>query len=141
MNCLVCDAQLPAPASVGRPRRYCSAACRQRAYHARHAGEQQIHTADGERDKIEAGCKPNLLLTAIVFVPVDGADAVFTAQPFSEFPWEEFLTAVGEQRNNENSLDESISRVVSGTPDAFRHEAAPIRNDDKICKPRGEIPG
>lgn len=141
MNCLVCGAQLPAPATVGRPRRYCSAACRQRAYHARHTGEQQDQAAGRERDKIEAGCGPDLLLTAIVFVPVEGTEAVYTAQPFSEFPWEEFLTAIGAQRNGECPLGERIFEAVSKFPQELRQEAVAIRNTDKICKPRDEISG
>ena len=87
MNCLVCDATLPAPAAVGRPRRYCSAACRQRAYHARQLAEQPVFLPENAINE-SAGCQQGeLLLAAIVFVPVADESWVYAVHAFGEFPW------------------------------------------------------
>lgn len=37
MRCETCETRLPVPEGRSRPRRYCSSACRQRGYRARHA--------------------------------------------------------------------------------------------------------
>ena len=100
MNCLVCDAQLPAPASAGRPRRYCSAACRQRAYHARHAAEQPIPPPQAVNERNLEGRLDEPLLAAIVFVPVDGEAAVYTAQSFAEFPWRRLVEELSAARKH-----------------------------------------
>ncbi len=109
MNCVVCDAQLPAPASAGRPRRYCSTACRQRAYHARHAAEQPIlppQAANRPDDECRAA-EP--LLAAIVFVPVDEQGRVFAAHSFGEFPWRAFIDDLCESRESRSTTDPDIS--------------------------------
>lgn len=46
-SCAWCGAELPSPASVGRPREYCSRSCRQRAYEHRHVG-----TADNATEQV-----------------------------------------------------------------------------------------
>jgi hypothetical protein len=87
MNCLVCDATLPAPAAGGRPRRYCSAACRQRAYHARQLAEQPLFLPENAINE-SAGCQPGEpLLAAIVFVPIADESWVYAVHAFGEFPW------------------------------------------------------
>lgn len=39
-ECTVCATPIPASTGPGRPSRYCSASCRQRAYRARHSGAE-----------------------------------------------------------------------------------------------------
>lgn len=112
MNCLVCDAELPAPAPIGRPRRYCSAACRQRAYHARHATDQPVFPPANalDADVIGLGARPEQpLLAAIVLVPVDCRGSVYAAQTFAEFPWRRFVADLSEGRVGISSSDSDDS--------------------------------
>lgn len=113
MNCVVCDAELPAPAPVGRPRRYCSAACRQRAYHARQLAEQPIYPPENAIDANvmaqNAPVTPPQLLTAIVLVPLDCEGLVFAAHSFAEFPWYQLLAQLGETSADITSSDMRIA--------------------------------
>lgn len=99
LNCLVCADPLPAPAPAGRPRRYCSAACRRRAYHQRHRTGQQTppaapppaagaHAPEGAHEA---------LLAAIVLIPL-GAEGAYAATRFTHFPWHELLSGLREGR-------------------------------------------
>lgn len=109
MNCVVCDAQLPAPASAGRPRRYCSTACRQRAYHARHAAEQPVLPPQAANGPDDWCLTAEPLLAAIVFVPVDEDGHVFAAHSFGEFPWQALVDDLRECRESRSPADPDIS--------------------------------
>lgn len=113
MNCVVCDAELPAPAAVGRPRRYCSPACRQRAYHARQLAEQPVYppenAVDAEVMAYGTADPPPQLLAAIVLVPIDCEGSVLAAHPFAEFPWHRLLAQLSETAGDVISSDTSIS--------------------------------
>lgn len=47
-QCVVCRGELPPPAAVGRPRRYCSAACRQIAAAERKRLMRHLEAAERE---------------------------------------------------------------------------------------------
>ena len=121
MNCLVCDAELPAPAPIGRPRRYCSAACRQRAYHARHATDQPVFPPENALDANVIGLDgqpAQPLLAEIVLVPVDCQSSVYAAQTFAEFPWRRLLADLSEGRvgvsSNDADNSPGIDEVLNG---------------------------
>lgn len=125
MNCLVCDATLPAPAAVGRPRRYCSPACRQRAYHARQLADQPVCLPDNAVNE-SAGYQPaEPLLAAIVFVPVADESWVYAVHPFSEFPWHRLvadLCPVPERVSSpEKSPETSAGTEVSAQAEEIIH--------------------
>ncbi|MBS2966953.1 hypothetical protein KGA66_28220 [Actinocrinis puniceicyclus] len=139
MKCVVCDAQLPAPAPVGRPRRYCSTACRQRAYRHRHHSEQRLYSpARGRTEPCgRPGAEP--LLAALVLFPLDEADSVYAAQSFAEFPWEYFLARLHpEQRPDETTSDGISSQRDKADPDA-EPTTVEGRNADENATLRDEI--
>ena len=109
MNCAVCDTQLPTPASAGRPRRYCSAACRQRAYHARHVAEQPIIPPQATNEQTADCLLAEPLLAAIVLVPVGGDGSVYAAQAFGEFPWQRLVEDLRAVRKHGLAIDHDLS--------------------------------
>lgn len=134
MNCVVCDAQLPAPASAGRPRRYCSPACRRRAYHERQQAERPVSPPERGLARYTESQVPEPLLAAIVFVPVDGADSVYVAQPFGDFPWQQLLADLCDGRDN--------CQKVGGMISSPRGETVPNSEPGTKSKPnKNEIPG
>jgi hypothetical protein len=118
MDCLVCDAPLPAPAAVGRPRRYCSAACRQRAYHARHLAEQPVVLPENAIDESVCGQQAEPLLAAIVFVPVADENWVYAVHAFGEFPWHRLVADLRSSRESisspENDVSSGLDEVICG---------------------------
>lgn len=139
MKCVVCDAQLPAPALVGRPRRYCSTACRQRAYRQRHRTEQRVSPPARGRTEPCGSPVAEPLLAALVLFPLDDADSVYAAQSFAEFPWEYFLARL----HPEQKPDETIADHISSPRDNEEHDAdrttAAERNADENATLRDEI--
>lgn len=139
MNCVVCDAQLPAPASAGRPRRYCSAACRRRAYHARQLAERPVSPPERGHAQNAGPQVPEPLLAAIVFVPVDGADSVYVAQSFGDFPWQELLADLRDGRNGYQKADGRISPPRGEIAPSSEPRTKSQQNKNEIPGQRGEF--
>jgi hypothetical protein len=65
MVCIVCHKETPVTHGAGRPRKYCSTACRQRAYRQRHQHlDGARHRAPAGAESAEAG-----QVIAVLFVP------------------------------------------------------------------------
>lgn len=88
MFCAVCHNETPTAHGAGRPRKYCSTACRQRAYRQRH----QHLESDRRPAPARSGTAPAGPVVAVVFVPaatIDGAGRASIAGPV--FDIREFL--------------------------------------------------
>lgn len=82
MSCVVCQKDIPTVGGAGRPRRYCSTACRKRAYRQR-----QEERSGGSRTVEEACCPAGgASIIALVFFPagVEGQGAA-VAGPLLDF--------------------------------------------------------
>ena len=78
MDCAVCGNELPTAAGAGRPRRYCSPVCRQRAYRGRR------RTTDHAGCGVPPGAGPPFV--AVLLVPAwPGLDEAIEA--VSGFDW------------------------------------------------------
>lgn len=139
MNCVVCAAQLPQPAAVGRPRRYCSTACRQRAYRQRQRSEQRFCLPPRRLPGAGAPMPAEPLLAAIVLVPLDDAESVYAAQGYVEFPWESFLAGLRAERNAADGADSSASSQREYIDPDARQETKTERNLNEIQRLRDEI--
>lgn len=62
MGCAVCGGELPEVHGAGRPRLYCSTACRQRAYRGRHEGTSGAASSSETRRAAEPGI-------TVIFIP------------------------------------------------------------------------
>ncbi|MFI9005607.1 hypothetical protein ACIGNX_00050 [Actinosynnema sp. NPDC053489] len=73
MNCQQCGRALTAP-TTGRPRRYCSSACRQRAFRARRSAERSAGALPGQLEAVAAQLRDNaevIRFLARGWTPVD----------------------------------------------------------------------
>lgn len=116
IHCQGCGDPLPAPATTGRPRRYCSTGCRVRAHRGR-SGPARA-TWSNDRAALYVGDARTVLAT----LPPGSAHAVVTSPPY--LGQRAYGTAPGE-----TGTESTVAAYLDALAEVFDHLARVLRPD------------
>jgi hypothetical protein len=92
MECAVCGSELPTTPGAGRPRRYCSVGCRQRAYRRRNHAEGDA----GPRARSPRDGRPGVAVVVLLVWP-DRGEAAEVAEAVSVLDLPALISRLGDR--------------------------------------------